>query len=138
MLFTGKLPAINEDGKAARGVFERIAIVERQVCILADFQRADLVGHPENAGGFERDGDQGALESEALAGGYCGFKQYHAGLGHVGLVAALNGEGHPGGAKFSCRLHAEVLQVAKRTRHRGMQQDGETGGLDFIEHHRSV
>jgi len=61
--------AVDEREHAVRAVFKRMPVIDRDVRVLADFQRTNAVGNADNLGGIARDGAKRCLLAEAFAHG---------------------------------------------------------------------
>ncbi len=100
--------------------------------------RAGAVSDAEQLGGVNGDARERGLEAEAVGRGDGGLEEDDARLGHVGLVAALQRDGDAGVVELAGGLHAEVFHVLVAALHRGMDDDGEAAGFDFVDHKRGV
>ena len=72
-----------------RRVFEGIAVEERDVAVLARFERAHALVDADDPRRIDGDRRQRLLERQASRRGESRFEQHDARLGHVALVAAL-------------------------------------------------
>jgi len=94
---------------------------------------ADLVIETENFCGVDGAGGEGDFLGKAVGGGESGLEVDHAGLGDVGLVAGLEGEGDPFLMELGGEGEGHVFEVAEGAAHGGVDDDGDAGGFDFIE-----
>ena len=117
-----------------RRVFERVAVVEGEIGIFPDFERAGAARNSEKLRGIESDARERTVEAQAIARGDGRFEEDDPGLRHVALVTALEGKRNAGGAEFRGRFNTEIFRVGAAAGHRGVQDDRKAARLDFVEH----
>ena len=81
--------AVDDDTEAMGSVFERIAVEDRHVSVLSDFQRTDSVADLQDLGRIDGDRGERLLERQAVGRGQRRFEQHYARLGNIGLLSAL-------------------------------------------------
>ena len=92
-----------------------------------------MIVEAEDLSWIEGAGGEGDVLGKSVGGSEGGLEVDDAGLGNVGLVTGLKGEGDACLVELGGEGKGHVFEIAIGSGHRGMDDDGNAGSFDFIE-----
>src|SRR6056297_815734 len=129
-------PAFDDRTQDMAGVFERVAVEQRQVTMLARFKRTDSVIYAQNARRRQCDHLQRLPMIDAVAEQYTCLEQHHTRFRHVALMTRLQGYRDSGFDQLSGSGEREISHVAAAPGpcHRRMKNHRHAGSLDLVHY----
>ena len=125
--------AVDDDMCGMSGGFQGVTIEEGEVGVVAFLEGADFVVEAEDLSRVESAGGEGDFLRESVGGGEGCFEVNHAGFGDVFFVAGLEGEGDAFFVELSGEGEGHVFEIAIRSGHGRVDDDGNAGRFDFVE-----
>ena len=95
-----------------RRVLERVAVEQRDVGVLSNYQRPDTIVDPEEPSRIDRDHGQSLFEREPVRGSNPRFKEHDTRPWNIALKPTLKRDRDPGFLQRRGRLEAQVLGLA--------------------------
>jgi len=125
--------AVDDDMRGMSGGFERVAIEEGEVGVVALLEGADFLTEPEDLGRVESASGERDFLRKSVGGGEGGFEVDYTGFGNVFFVAGLEGEGDAFFVELGGEGEGHVFEVAVGAGHGGVDDDRNAGRFDFVE-----